>query len=350
MSKAVPGQIIGEKKTSLNNHPGLISIVESTSGRVMLWTYVLKNRLYLISLTLNDAASLEQHVKTVSTFRFLSRQELEPRHNKLILELTPATAPQDPPKERPTTDASDEALKGLIKNVVTEEEQYYESVLFGETEINLQSVDDYDPKGNLTKSVLYVANLPRAVRLYGFLKGERVFRETRRYPLISLATDEKEKKQTVTPPPPPETRIFKVKHKYDEKGRLLEKKVVSEQGHELEILTFRDKTVERAFDDAYYIFGPNHFEKTKVTSKLDATGNSLEDSTLVRQGTNPRFHSIPGQPYLENYSPRYRTEKVVHEYQFDAKGNWIKRVTSVVTKDKGLVPAYVTYRRITYYD
>ncbi len=255
VAKVVAGQITGEKKTSLNNHPGLISVIETSSGRVMLWTYVLKNRLYLISLTLNDPANVEQHVKTLGTFRFLSRKDLEPRYKPLVQELTPA-GPEDSPKQRPTTDASDRALKGRVKQVITEQEPYYGSVLFGEPEIELHSVDDYDTSGNLTRQTIFAGGLPTAVRVYGSFKGERGFREMRRFPKIELAGDRKEKKPHVTPAEKPEARDYKLKYKYDEKGRLLELRIVGPKDHELEtfIYSLKDRTLGHQVDSAYFLF------------------------------------------------------------------------------------------------
>src|SRR5215472_5923089 len=53
--KRIPSStVIGEKKTKLDDHPGLISIVQVDSGRFMCWVYLYKNRFYLLTLTLDD--------------------------------------------------------------------------------------------------------------------------------------------------------------------------------------------------------------------------------------------------------------------------------------------------------
>src|SRR5215510_12119893 len=173
--KTVQGTIIGEKNTSLAGHPGLIFVVENNTGRSMAWAYLIKNRVYLMSLTLNDSTQTEAHVKLMSTVRFLSLKDLEPRLTKLVNELTPDALPQEQANSRPTTDAQDVSLKGRVKTVITEREPYYGELLFGERD--LVSSDNYDQSGNLTRAVLYRASLPEAIRVYGTLKGERVFRE-----------------------------------------------------------------------------------------------------------------------------------------------------------------------------
>jgi hypothetical protein len=297
---------------------------------------------------LKDGAKMEEHVKLLSTFRFLNRRDLEPRYAKLIAELTPAPWPQESPADRPTTDTQDVSLKGPVKQVLTEREGYFGDLLFDDRDII--SIEDYDQRGNLIKSILYTGDLPRAVRAYGHKKGERVFREIRRLPDIVLASDSKQKKDSVTKAPEPESREFKIKYKYDRDGKLLESRVVREDGKELESFVYssKNKTVEHTIDSAYALFGGTFaLEEDKIVSTLDANGHSIEDAYRVREGANP-VSRYAGGKYIQDYEPRYRTEKVKHEYELDAHGNWIKRKTFAL-KDKGSVATSITYRTITYY-
>jgi len=342
------GTVIGEKNTSLAGHPGLIFIIENTSGRTMAWVYLLKNTIYLMSLTLNDAAKMEEHVKLMSTFRFLSLKDLEPRLAKLVGDLTPEPLPQEPPMARPTTDAQDVSLKGPVKRVVTEREVYHDGSLFGNR--YLVSDDDFKQDGNLTRSVLYRVTIPEAVRLYGTLKGERVFREMRQYPDLVLASNKLQQKDSVEKARKPEARDFKMKYKHDKSGQLLEIRVVRPDGKELESFVYdaKNKTVEHTYDPAYGIMDlPLDAEKTKVTSTLDANGHPIEDGFRVRDGQTPWSRSAGPGHTISGYDPRYRTEKVKYEYELDQHGNWIKQ-TSFSIKDKP-VPTSVTYRTITYY-
>src|SRR4051794_28488589 len=75
-----PGSVRNQKKTLFAGHPGLVSVVDSPgrgreTSHAMIWTYLLKNRVYLMSLTLDDNARTEEHLKLMSTFRFLSPKD-----------------------------------------------------------------------------------------------------------------------------------------------------------------------------------------------------------------------------------------------------------------------------------
>lgn len=346
--KTTQGSVIGEKRTSLGEHPGLIFIVDSSAGRTMAWTYLIKNRFYLMSLTLNDSAKTEEHVKLLSTFRVLSRKDLEQRYAQMIAELTPPPLTPEPATDRPTSDAQDVALKGKVKQVITEHERYFGDLLFGNRDV--LSVEDYDERGNLIKSALYAGDLPRAVRAYGHKKGERVFREMRRLPDIVLARVSNDKKDHITKAPDPEPKDFKVKYKHDRDGRLLEIKVVRDDGNELESFVYnpKNKTIEHTFDSAYNLFGGDfNFAHNKTTSTLDANGHAIEEAYRIRDGAMPVSRS-DGVKTIHSYEPKYRTEKIKHEYELDDRGNWIKRKTFAL-KDKEPVPTFVTYRTITYY-
>lgn len=341
--KTVQGTIIGEKKTSLAGHPGLIFVVENKTGRSMAWAYLVKNRVYLMSLTLNHSTQTEAHVKLMSTVRFLSLKDLEPRLTKLVDELTPEPLPQEPANARPTTDAQDVSLKGRVKTVITERERYFGEFLFGERD--LVSVENYDQAGNLTRTVLYRASLPEAVRAYGTLKGERVFREVRKFPDIVLAGD----RPKVDKAPKPEPKLFKLKYKYDRDGQLLELRVIREEGKELESSVYnpKAKTVERTFDVAYGLFaGTFEAEASKMVSTLDSNGHSIEDAFQVRDGQTYTSDFVGGQR-IEGYKPRYKTEKIKHEYELDQHGNWIRQKT-ISMKDNRATS--ITYRTINYYE
>ena len=70
LNKYAPGSIINQKKTSFAGHPGLVSIVDTKAlrgiSRAMIWTYLLKNRVYLMSVTLDDKSKIEEHLKLMS--------------------------------------------------------------------------------------------------------------------------------------------------------------------------------------------------------------------------------------------------------------------------------------------
>ena len=74
------------------------------------------------------------------------------------------------------------------------------------------------------------------------------------------------------------------------------------------------------------------------------------DQAVISYATGSLDLEAQADVYLpaQSYEPRYKTEKVKHEYELDDHGNWIKRKTFAL-KDKGPVPTLVTYRTITYY-
>jgi hypothetical protein len=349
ITKSAQGSLLGEKKTTLGGHPGIIFVVESSSGRVMAWVYVVKNRFYLISLSLNDPAKTEEHVNIVSTFRFMFRDELEGRYKKLVAQLTPEPLPEESPTKRPTSDAQDARLKGRVKSVFTEEERYEGTVLFDDP--SRVAVEIYDEEGNLVKSELYSADLPQAVRLYGYMKGERVYKEMRKYPDLRLVSSDPKKKDNVTKGQAPAAKIFRIKYKYNA-DQLLEIRVNRDDGQVFEKYVFmpKEKKVEHTFDPGYMIFGaPMNFAKDKLISLLDDNGNALEDTLMTPSGKVDYDNRANFGITYQNYTRRYDAEKFKHKYEFDEGGNWIKRTTFAVITGKGEVPDHVTYRKITYY-
>lgn len=334
--KGVQGSVIGEKKTTLGGHPGLVFVVDSAAGRVMAWIYVVRNRFYLISLSLTEPTKTEEHVKIVSTFRFLTRDQIEPRYKQLTAELTPDPLPETPPLKRPTSDAQDIGLKGKVKTVVTEGEKYEGAVLFNDP--SKLSVDTYNENGNLTRRELYSGDLPRAVRLYGYLKGDRVYKEVRKFPDLVMANPDPQKKNIVAKAKPPEQKLFTIKYKYNA-DQLMEIHVNSEDGKEYEKYLFKpkEKKVEYTYDPGSALFGaPLSFSKETLISLLDDKGNVVEDTLMTPTGN-------------VDYDNRYKASKFKHSYEFDERGNWIKQTTVAVISGKREVPNRVTYRKITYY-
>jgi len=357
-----PGTIRNQKKTSFAGHPGLVSVIDSPNpirktSRAMIWVYVLKNRVYLMSLTLDNNATMEEHLKLMSTFRLLSPTEVETRVASMLAELTPEPLAQDPAPSRPTTDAQDAALKGRVKTVTTESEPYAGELLLGTRE--LASIENYDEHGNIVKTVEYRNSRPVRLRLYGTNKGERAFREKRR-----VWIDYKGRNNSVAREPYTEQRLYTIKYKHDPDGRLLEMRVLSDDGKEMETAKYnlKAKTVGRRYDPDYrairippfgfrslmdMIIAANltvNVNSKDIVSTLDANGNSVEDAYQVMNGS----YSRPGFDG-EKYYPIYRTDKLQHEYKLDDRGNWIQRKTVALTKDKQAVPLEVTYRTITYY-
>lgn len=355
--KYAAGSIISQKKTSFAGHPGLVSVVDSNTrsrgvSRAMVWTYLLKNRVYLMSLTLDDKSRIEEHLKLMSTFRLLSPKDMEPRLTALVDELTPEPLPQTPAQSRPTTDAQDAALKGRVKSVITESEAYVDGSLFGARE--MFSDESYDDHGNLVKTVDYRNSLPFRVRLYGTHKGERAFREIRK---VRRSVDYRDKNDSGEKEIKSEPRVFTIEHKHDRDGQLLQTRVLRDGSKEIETTNYnlKAKTVTHRYGSEYIFV--RHLSPTawsvKMVSTLDASGNSIEDAYQLPNGItkDSRFDYSPifGFTFFDRWDQRYRTDKERHEYVFDDRGNWIQRKTFSLTKDKERVPNTITYRTIIYY-
>ena len=339
LQKSSQGKVVSEKSTTLSGHPGRELVLESNGNRAMAWTYLFKNRVYLISLTATDATKTEEHVKLISTFRFVNREELQPRYAKVIEALTPPALPADPPVNRPTTDAQDAALKGPVKQILTEKEQAVGTTLLGERD--LVSLEDFDQRGNLTRRVEYLDQLPHAVRTYGHVNGNRVFREIRKFPNVVMPVQGRHSSIVQVPGEP---KDFIVKHKHDNDGRLLELRIFTDTGSQFEarVYSSNGKRLEHTYHEGYEAFGPMFGKSTKV-SKLDDNGNPVETSERKQAGTRPNTRTVGGQIYTDREAV-FRTETAKHEYELDVRGNWIKRIT----KDSVRGPS-VTYRTITYY-
>jgi hypothetical protein len=345
------GSLLGEKPTTLAAHPGLIFTVETTQGRRLGWAYLVKNRVYLLALTLNDAAKTEAHVKLLSSFRLLTRRDLEPRIQQLLENLTPPPLPPATPPQHVPSDARLAGLQGQVKQITTEEENYYGTELLGVTK--LLSVDDYNEQGDLTKSVRYFADMPEAVRLYGYLNGERVFREKRKSNDVTLNKSGQPGSGT-TQYSIYQPVIFKLAYKYDSAGQLTELRVVREDGKELERYNYKpgERKVEHRFDGTVGLPGRAwELRWDKVVSTLDEQGNVSEDALKILDESKPYNYHVGGDTY-SNTEVRYQTKRYIYKYEFDQHSNWIKRTTTIVTKEKGVTteePTRATYRTILYY-
>lgn len=346
-----PGSIKNQKKTSFAGHPGLVSVVDSSTGSSIVWTYLLKNSVYLISLTLDEKSRIEDHIKLMSTFRLVSPKDIEPRLTAMVEELTPEPLAPVPALSRPTTDAQDAALKGRVRTVITESEPYVDGSLFGVVETLF--VEDYDEHGNLVKTVIYKDSLPRRVRLYGSYKGERAFREIRR---LHTWVESKDKKDSGVRDINAKPRVYTIKYQYDPDGELLQMRVLQEDGKEMERASYdlKAKTVTRRYDSYYqFIRAVSPLGTMKMVSKLDANGHSIEDAYQVPSGITHEqssdYSRLFGFTFFDKSYQRYRTDKEQHEYKYDDRGNWIQRKSFSLAKEKQVVPIAVTYRTIIYY-
>jgi hypothetical protein len=310
----------------------------------MVWTYVNKNWLYLNSLTLDDNTTVQQHVQTLSTFRFIPITELKATYKPLLDPLTPSAPSQESQNSGPKTDAQNSGIVSNVKQIVTEISDYKNSVLLDDPQ--LMTIDDYNLQGNLVSSVEFNNNAPRAVRLYGYRDGERMFREMRKFPPLTSAT----KNAATVNPPTPTPKDFRIVQKYDATGQLVEYRIVGEK-KDLESFVYdrKGKKVEHLIDTSYFTLGTLfNLQPSKVVSALDDKGNPVDNTVFVNIGGGNYSEDHVGGVTYTTVTPRYKEEKTRHQYTYDERGNWIKRTTSSVDKNGALTPLYVTYRTIIY--
>ena len=345
---------MGEKKTSLDDHPGLISVVETDSGRIMCWIYLFKNRFYLLSLTLKDRTKIEENVNLVSSFRLATGPDMEPRYAKLIDEMTPESLPPAKPTGTVYSEVQTQHLKGKVRRIITESEPYFEN---GPSTIrNLVTVEIFGEDGYLLKSVTFKAGLPDAVRAYGFMEGDRAYREQRKALTTAFVSSDRKKIAEIESVNSgnPLNQIFRFKNKFDSKGGLTEMRLIREDGEEFEKFGYNPGKIEHSyypFSEGLNFKKPLDTDRVKDVDVLDAAGNVIERTRTRRDADQVEFRSIGGK-IQQISSERYKTETFKFQYDFDEKGNWIRCINILVEKKKDSVteiPQFIIHRTITYF-
>lgn len=339
--------ILSEKQISLDSHPGTEFVVQLGDSRSINRAYVFKHRFYFLTLLPEGTQSEKEAMNIFSSFKFLTRNDIEAYNKPVIESLTTTSLPQEPILNRPATDAQDHGLKGKIKQVVVEREQYIGANLFGFR--TLVSVNDYNEQGNLVKSVLYGNDLPFSVRVYGYMNGERVFRTLEKdYGVVLVTSDPKQKDTVMKSSKPPQPKIYKIKYKYNDAGQLTEMQVVQEGGKELEKFSYKikDKKVEHNFTDFMGLI------KFKTISSMDDSGNIVEE-TLFSPGVPETVYYRDADKNLQSdQKSTLKEEKFSYKYEFDEQGNWKKKTKFQVVKENGKLvekPVEAIYRTVISY-
>ena len=325
------GKLISDRRMELDKHPAMEVKLEFPAALLWQRCYVVSNRLYQIVLVVNtdqrphEAAA----VKVLDSFKILTEAEVAAGLKAEAAAAEPSPLPQEPVAARVGSDAADSGLHGEVKTVLQESED-----LTGTWSVQgrkLSAMDYYNQGGNLTKaeSYDYKGNLGE-ITVYGYIDGARVSKSKsieREYnpPPIVIAS----------PPgavqPKSDSRYStKYTYRYDDQKRLVEKNWIMSNG----VTASRDvyKYSGNQLEMLGYS-GDGSLNRHSVTI-LDDKGNEVEETEFGAKDGSVR-------------------NKYSYSYEFDAKGNWIKRVTSKwVTKDgkSSFVPQYVDYRTIKYYE
>ena len=292
--------------------------------------YVASSRLYQIVLIVRPEQLADEAValKVLDTFKILTEAEVSEAKKAKAAAAEPSPLPQEPEVARVGSDATDDGLHGGVKSVFEESED-----LSGTWSVQGRkpgSKESYNKTGNLTKKELYdyKGNLSE-ITVYGYVDGTRV-------------SNSKAIEQSYNPPPvivssPPGAAKPKSDSRYSTK------------------FTFRYDAQKRLVEKTW--FQNNGDVRIRYVYKY--SGNQREELVYAADGSlNQRYISLLDDKGNEVEETSFDTSdgsirnKYSYAYEFDQKGNWIKRVTSkALTKDDkpSYVQSSVNYRTITYH-
>ncbi len=321
------GILISRRELSLGDNVGLeikMKLNEELIG--VNRHYIVKNRIYTLTSGWKENESGEQQLKILDSFKLIDGKAIIAQK---IKEAEPKPLPQKPVVKKLKSDAEDENLKGKVKTVTEESEDFSET---GEAQGRyLSSITDYDETGNRIRELSYDSKaLPSDITVYGYIDGMRV-RNSKRIvfddnpPLMSVGG--KRPKATKAPDPRYDTSF---EYKYTG-GKLSEKKWIGNDGAPwlTYIYNYKGNQMEELVMDE------NGKLNQKYLSTLDDKGNEIERTD---------FDVLGNQTGDSKYSVKYES--------FDEKGNWTKKVTSELSDENGkqiYKPSSIDYRTIVYY-
>ena len=324
------GKLIAQRQIDFAGHPAFEVKLELPAGLTWQRCYLVSRRLYEVNLAMktDQRAYEDLALKVLDSFKVLSDAEVAAALKTKAAEAEPSPLQQEPIVPRVRSDAEDEGLHGRVKTVIRENED-----LSGTWSVQGRKpswTDYYDDGGNLTKREFYdyKGNLSE-ITVYGYLDGARVSRRKsieREYnpPPMMIASS-----PGATRPKSDPRYSNKFTFQYDDQKRLIEKAWFLNNGE----LTIRYVYKYSGNQQEEFVYTSDGSLNQHYLSTLDDKGNEVEQTSF-----ETRDGSVRG--------------KYKYAYEFDAKGNWIKRTTSKwVTKDgkSAYAPASVDYRTINYY-
>jgi len=229
--------------------------------------------------------------------------------------------------QKAKTDRDDDELKGQVQKVVIEKAKLSKvGAEEFETRRELSEVVTYDNRGDRVRRETYDKEGLLETEVYGYEEGDRVVK-------TELSAGGRERLGGIGPGPAPHSDLrysIKFKYKYDSQGNRTEVARLRNNDR----LTTRSV---RRFDNQgnkieESIYALNGSRIRKVSNLFDSHGNITESS-----------HDLADDRFDSRYS---------YTYEFDAQGNWTKKVTSEwVTKDGKSTsrPYLITYRTLTYF-
>jgi hypothetical protein len=304
------GKLIEDRQIDFEKHQALELRFEFPDASTRQRFYVNSRRLYQVTLVLKPEQRAYEAlaVKVLDSFKILSDAEVSAALKAKAADAEPSPLPQEPTVPRVRSDADDEGLHGSVKTVFQEDEDL--SGTWSVQGRKPSSMEYYNERGNLTKreSYDYKGNLSD-ITVYGYLDGARVSRR-------------KSIEHEYNPPPmmmawpPGEARpksdqrySNKFTFQYDDQKRLIEKSWFLNNGR-LSIRDVYKYSGSPANQREDLVYTADGSLNQRYLSILDDKGNEVERTSFER-----RDGSVRG--------------KSSYAYEFDAKGNWIKRTTSM---------------------
>lgn len=263
------------------------------------------------------------------------------------------------------TDREREGLVGPVHTVVSEMAQLsrQEDHWVEEARVRLQA-SAYDAKGNLTEQTLYHPDgvlARKSVRTYGtrgtltkeilYNPDDSIWRQT------VYSHDSEGKISEAAHYAADGALAFKDIYTYDAAGNLTEFLSLDPEGYPLRKNVYSYGPGGHVREQAVYD-ADDALPTARNAYTYDATGNLTEVITYGRAGTLSSrwvytYDAKGNQTQWIEYRPDGSVSiKQTYTYEFDATGNWIKKVVSEVTTDgdeASLEPSEVIYRTITYY-
>lgn len=381
--------IIDEGPWSYEGHPGWQIVARQNAAVVNVRFFVIGYRFYSIGVAVNDNLGIsETRQNILDSFHLLSSAEIAAEKERLIESFAPPPLPQQPAIKRPFSDAQEENLRGNVKRVFVEVASY-----FGRPQPSTRRPskrEDFDQSGYLISKIEYSDFMPYKAFSFGYANGSRAY-------LVSIRPVLLEQRVLTGPKTPQAPELYKVEHKYGKTGLLEELKTSGENGKFQQIYSYQEKESRReiAFSEKNrYTNGMSFQWKTVIeldkhgdpatetrtdyfdvpSGKLTSTEKQVDPHAVVSDAIRgetiispngtarpPSVAEIARNPNLtqrvfrpaDTAAPRSRGEsKFTYSYEYDAQGNWTKRVQYLMKKsDKSntAVPMNVTYRTITYY-
>ena len=304
------------KQISIDKFPGIEQRLDLVTGSIIQRTYLVSRRIYQMIAVVKDSQQVYESVATgvLDTFKILSDAEVAVAKAEKAAKAEPSPLPQAPVALRVNSDAADKGLRGPVKSVLTG-----------------SSLEIYNEQGNMVREELYDGRGNLAgITVFGYIDGRRV--STSKW-----ITHEYDPPPLVAVGPAPRSEMKKsdsryhnrFEFKYDNKKRLIEKTYFHNNGDLWlrEVYKYTDKQREEL---AYSADGSL---SQCYLYTLDDKGNEVEKTIFeMRDGSV--------------------SSRISFVYEFDSRGNWIKRTASeIVTKDgrEERKPQKVYHRTITYY-